>query len=240
MVSKETFMFVDETGTDEKSNLLAIACVTTHDPDYLRSKLETLKNDILSDPIRSRIPSVQESLSKKGFHYCEDDITDVKAHVINLISLLPFKAYICYQEKESDFNPSQGYDWYDRLFGRVMFERLRANRDVPIHICFEQHDNRIGNRHDQLEAIVNQRVEEIKLRDKVKFGEHPKVISAGKDEPWLVLADYVAAIFKDYVASGVNKSTSWQARNFERIRSKVRCIHRYGTNEFFTRKHPFP
>lgn len=240
MVSKDIFMFLDETGTDKESNLLAIACVTTHDPDYLRSKLETLKNDILSDRIRSRIPSVQKSLSKKGFHYCEDDTTDVKAHVINLISLLPFKAYICYQEKESDFNPSQGYGWYDRLFGRVMFERLRANRDVPIHICFEQHDNRIKNRRDQLEAIVNQRVEEIQLRDKVKFGEHPKVISAGKDEPCLVLADYVAAIFRDYVASGVNKSTSWQARNFERIRPKVRCIHRYGTNEFFTRKHPFP
>ncbi|MHC5830620.1 MAG: hypothetical protein ACYT04_85410, partial [Nostoc sp.] len=113
--------FLDETGTDKESNLLAIACITTHDPDYLRSQLETLKNEILSDPIRSRIPSVQESLSKKGFHYCEDDTTDVKAHVINLISVLPFKAYICYQEKESEFNPSQGYAWYDRLFGRVMF-----------------------------------------------------------------------------------------------------------------------
>ncbi|BAZ79212.1 DUF3800 domain-containing protein [Sphaerospermopsis kisseleviana CS-549] len=241
MVSKDIFMFIDETGTDEKSNILAIACITTHDPDYLRSKLENLRKKLLKDPIRLTLTSVKDSLSKKGFHYCADDTTEVRPHVINLISQLPFQAYICYQEKESDFDPSKGYGWYDKLFGRLIFERLRASYDVPIHICFEQHDSRFEARRNELEKIINQQVGEIQLRDQVKFVISPKIISAGKDEPCLVIADYVAAIFKDYVVSEVNNfGSSWQGRNFERIRTKIRWIHEYGTKNFFTRKNPLP
>ncbi|HEY9802111.1 MAG TPA: DUF3800 domain-containing protein [Leptolyngbyaceae cyanobacterium] len=240
MTSKDIFIFIDETGTDEKSNLLAIACITTHDPDYIRNQLEKLKEEITSDSIRNKMQSVRKSLSNKGFHYCADDTTEVKAHVINLISQLPFKAYICYQEKETNFKPSLGYEWYDKLFGRLIFERLQAHRALPIHIYFEQHDSRFESRRNELQKIVDQQVEKIELRHRVKFVSSPKVLSVGKEESCLVIADYVAAIFKDYAQREANESTSsWQERNFERIRGKVRWIHRYGTKEFFTRKNPF-
>jgi hypothetical protein len=153
---------------------------------------------------------------------------------------LPFKAYICYQFKDNDFDSSAGYGWYDNMFGRLMFERLRANHDAAIRICFEQQGSQIVNRQKEIEAIVNRLLGEIKLLDGVEFPVSPKTISAGKDELCLAIADYVAAIFKDYMANGRAKSGSWQAQNFDRIRSKVRWIHEYGTNNFFTRKHPFP
>lgn len=235
----DVFMFVDETGTDTESKILAVVCIITDNPDYLTNELEKLKKSILRDPVLKSIRSVTESLSKHGFHYCEDHL-EVKPKIIELIRQLPFEAYICYQDKESNFDPSKGYGWYDKLFGRLMFERLRANKNADIRICFEQHDNRIEHRRKEIEDIVERLVNEIRLRDRAKFAITPQVRSAGKDEACLAVADYVAAIFKDHVANGTGKPDSWQARNFNRIRSKVRVIHNYTTDEFFHRKNPFP
>lgn len=240
MANNDVFMFVDEAGTDQDSAILLVACIITNDPDYLRRKLEKLREDIIRDPFLKSVPSIQKSLQKKGFHYCEDHFVDVKPKVIDLIRQMPFEAYICYQKKDSGFEPSAGYGWYDRLFGRLMFERLQANKNAVIRICFEQHDNRIDRRRQEIEEIVSRLVSKIQLRDGIEFVVHPKVTSVSKQEICLVVADYVAAIFRDYEASGIGKPDSWQARNFERIRPKVRVIHNYGTDEFFTRKHTLP
>lgn len=234
----DVFMFVDETGTDKDSTLLAVACIITNEPNYLRDELEKLRKSILREPFLKSLPSIQESLSKKGFHYCKDSL-EVKLKVIDLIMQLPFQAYISYQEKESNFEPSAGYGWYDKLFGRLMFERLRANKNAAVQIYFEQHDNRFEHRRKELEGIVERLVHEIRLRDRVEFAATPQISSVGKEEPCLVLADYVAAIFKDHAQNGIGQSSSSQARNFERIRSKVRVIHNYTTDEFFTRHNPF-
>lgn len=240
MANNDVFIFVDEAGTDQDSAILVVACIITNDPDYLRRKLEELREDIIRDPFLKSMPSIQKSLQKKGFHYCEDHFVDVKPKVLDLIGRMPFEAYICYQKKDSDFDPSAGYGWYDRLFGRLIFERLRANKNAFIQIYFEQHDNRIEHRRQEIEEIVSRLVCEIQLRDRIKFVVQPKVNSASKEEICLVVADYVAAIFRDYEASGIGKPESWQARNFQRIQTKVRVIHDYGTDKFFTRGHPFP
>ncbi len=177
----DVFMFVDETGTDQKSTILAVACIITNAPEYLRDELEKLRKSILRNPVLKTIPKVQESLSKHGFHYCEDHI-QVKFEIIKLIRQLPFEAYICYQHKESNFNPSEGYGWYDKLFGRLMFERVRANKKAAIRIYFEQHDNRIEHRRKEIENIVERVVSAIRLRDRAEFAVTPQVSSAGKEE----------------------------------------------------------
>jgi hypothetical protein len=235
----DVFMFVDETGTDQDSTILAVACIITNNPGYLRDELEKLRKNILRDPFLKNLPSVQKSLSNYGFHYCEDH-PEVKPKVIELIRQLPFQAYICYQQKESSFDPSQGYDWYDRLFGRLIFERLQAHKDAVIRIYFEQHDNRVEYRRKEIEVIVERLVRKICLRNGIEFPAIPQINSAGKQELGLVVADYVAAIFKEHAENGIGKPSSWQARNFERIRSKVRVIHNYTTDDFFHRKNPFP
>jgi dGTP triphosphohydrolase len=237
MRSKDVFLFIDETGSDEKSTMLAVACIITDNPDSLRSKLDELKLSILRDSIFKTLPSINK-LSNKGFHYCEDH-KEIQSKVIELIRELSFRAYICYQEKEHDFDASAGYSWYDKLFSRLMFERLRANKNASIKICFEQHDSRFESRRSQIEGIINNLVDKIELCDRVKFLITPQVRSAGKEEPCLVIADYIAAIFKGYATKEIGKPGSLEARNFERIRPKVRVIHNYVTDEFFTRKHPF-
>lgn len=237
MQCNDIFIFVDETGTDQDSPILAVACIITHEPSYLRDELKKLKDSIFRDPDFQSVPSVK-SLSKKGFHYCEDHF-EVKPKVIEVIRRLPFQAYICYQKKERDFDSSKGYGWYDRLFGRLMFERLRANKTARIKIYFEQHDNRIEPRQKEIEDIVIELTNQIQVKDGVIFTDIPQVFSASKEEFCLAVADYVAAIFKDHAVNGIGNISSWQARNFERIRPKIRVIHDYTTDIFYSRKNPF-
>lgn len=240
MVCKDIFMFVDETGNDDKqSNILAVACITTTHPDYLKKQIDILKKNILGDPYLQAVPSIKTSFLKKGFHYCEDH-DEVRRKFLELIQQLPFKGYICYQHKENDFDPSAGYDWYDSMFGRLMFERLRANHDANIRICFEQQGSQVGHRLKEIQSIINRLVEEIQLVDEVEFPVSPKIISGSKNEVRLAIADYVAAIFREHVAFGIGQPASWQARNFDKIRPKIRLIQHYRTDEFFTSKHPFP
>jgi hypothetical protein len=238
MTHNDIFMFIDESGCDPKSNILVIACIITTNPDGLRRDLNHLKESILRDPSFRNLPSVQQSLAEKGFHYCEDH-QEVKSKIIDLIMKLSFEAYIIYKKKDTDFDPSAGYGWYDQLFGRLMFERLRANSKAVIQLCFEQHDNRVEYRRNEIGDIVTRLTGEIRQRDgEEQFLVVPEVISGGKNEPCLAVADYVAAIFRDY--EGTRQSGSWQARNFQRIRPKIRVIHNFSTDEFFTRQNPFP
>lgn len=239
MTRSNVFMFVDESGCNPESKILVLACIITTNPDGLRRELNKLKDTILRDPILRDLSSVQNSLSQHGFHYCEDHPQDVRPKVIHLIMGLSFEAYIIYQRKDTDFKSSEGYGWYDQLFGRLMFERLRANSEEVIRLSFEQHDNRIEHRRKEISDVVERLTGEIRTRDgENKFPIFPEVISAGKEEPCLAIADYVAAIFRDHENN--RKPESWQARNFQRIRPKIRVIHNSLTDEFFTRRNPFP
>lgn len=246
MVAQNIFMFIDETGIDQESKILAIACVITNEPGYLRSSLENLKHRLIKEKRFKDIPSVK-NLENKSFHYCEDH-QDVRPEVIDLIATLPFEAYICYKRKRYDFHPSDGFDWYDQLFGKLMYDRLRQHKKSTINIFFEQHGSSLKTREQELESILERLIQDIRLNDAIDFPTLPVVTSAGKEEPCLAVADYVAAVFKDYedAAMRVQESEnlknliSWQARHFSMLRPKVRVIHNYGTGEFFTRHNPFP
>lgn len=245
MADQNPHFFVDETGSDQKSQILAIASILTNDPPFLRNKLEQLKQRLFKEPRYKNIPSVQ-NLRLKGFHYCEDH-REVQSEFIELISKLPFEAYICYERKKPDFCANDGIEWYNRLFGKLMHDRLRKHKNFKVSICFEQHDNSVVKRRDEIEKYIKQLVKEIESKDSCKFVSLPTVESAGKEEPCLSIADYIAAIFKDYEEvisveemARCNNLATWQGRNFATIRPKVRVIHNYGTGEFFTRQNPFP
>ena len=246
MADQNPHFFVDETGTDQKSQILAIASILTNDPPFLRNKLEQLKQRLFEETRYKKIPSLK-SLRLKGFHYCEDH-REVQSEFIELISKLPFEAYICYEPKQPDFCANNGIEWYNRLFCKLMHDRLRKHNNLKVSICFEQHDNSVEKRRDELEKHIKRLVQEIEFKDRCEFVSLPTVESAGKEEPCLSIADYIAAIFKDYYEEAIsveemaesNNSTTWQAINFAMIRSKVRVIHNYATGEFFTRQNPFP
>ncbi|MGA9381374.1 MAG: DUF3800 domain-containing protein [Phormidium sp.] len=246
MVDQNPHFFVDETGTDQNSKILAIACILTNDPPFLRRKLEELKQRLLKEPRYKDIPSVP-NLRSKGFHYCEDH-REVKSEFIELISKLPFEAYICYERKKSDFCANDGIEWYNRLFCKLMHDRLRKHKNFKVSICFEQHNNSVEKRRNELENNIKRLVQEIESKDGCKFISLPTVESAGKEEPCLSIADYIAAIFKDYEEAisaedqdlpRYKNPATWQARNFTMISPKVRVIHNYGTGDFYDRRNPF-
>lgn len=219
-------MFIDETGLDEESKILAIACIITSEPGLLRTRLEKLKQELVKEKRFKDIPSIK-TLQKKGFHYCEDH-QDVRPKVIDLIAELPFEAYIYYKPKRCDFCPSNGFDWYDRLFGKLMHDRLCKYKKLSVSICFEQHTNSLKIREQELENIIKRLSCEIKLKYMIDFSSFPVVESAGKEESCLAIADYVAAVFKDYekIASVAkpetpSNSSSWQARHFSVLRPKI-------------------
>lgn len=238
MSSGDVFFFVDEAGTNAESEILLVTCVITHNPGYIRTRLNGLRDSCQRDPSMKTIPSVQKLSSERGFHYCEDH-QEVRSKVIDLIHYLNFEAYICYQHKEYDFCSNDGYTWYDDLFGRLMFDRLQAHLDSKIQICFEQHDNKIQTRRDELNGIIDRLIDNIKSRYDRDFYIHPEITSAGKEEPCLTLPDYIAGMFCSYFPQKGCQET-WQSRNFLKIRPKLRVIHNYTTGEFHTHKNPFP
>jgi len=245
MSSENIFMYVDETGTDQKSKILAIACIITRDPNYLKNSLEKLKQDLLKDNRIRDIPSIK-NLEGKGFHYCEDHF-EVISVVIDLISKLPFEAYIYYTHKEHDYCPSNNFEWYDQLFGKLMYDRIQNHQKSSINICFEQHGKSF-KREEDLKKIVARLIYKSEFKGVGDFSFFPLVRSAGKEESCLAIADYVAAIFKNHEnslkdlgeAKLQSNPSSQESRYFSMLRPKIRVIHNYGTGEFFTRSNPFP
>jgi RNA-directed DNA polymerase len=246
MVAQNVFMFIDETGIDEESDILAIACIITKEPSHLRRRLEALKTELQKQRFFRDIPSIK-NLEKKGFHYCEDH-QDVQPKVIELISELPLDAYIYYKRKQEDFVPSRNFDWYDQLFGKLLYDRLQKHKLSPICIYFEQHGSSFSDRERKLRGIVERLASDIKLKTGGVIQFLPTISSAGKEESCLAAADYIAAVFRDYerlwterVSMGKPVSSgSWQSRHFAMLRPKIRVIHNLSTDEFFTRHNPFP
>jgi hypothetical protein len=238
-------MYVDETGTDQKSKILAIACIITRDPDYLKDSLEKFKQALLKDNRIKDIPSIK-NLEGKGFHYCEDHF-EIIPLVIDLIAKLPFEAYIYYIHKEHDFCPSNNFEWYDQLFGKLMYDRIQNHQKASINICFEQH-GKPSKREEELRKILARLIYKSEVKGVGDFSFFPSVRSAGKEESCLAIADYVAAIFKNHENAlkdlGEYKlqsnPSSQESRYFSMLRPKIRVIHNYGTGEFFTRRNPFP
>ena len=129
----------------------------------------------------------------------------------------------------------------------MMHDRLDKYSRASISIYFEQHGKSAIIRENELQKVMDQLVTSIKNRDIDNFPELPSIKSASKEELCLGIADYVAAVFKDYEEHISHSDTSidriqdsWQSRYFSRLRSKISVIHNYGTGEFFTRHKPFP
>lgn len=227
------YFLVDESGFDEKSKALIVALLILDELDSIRMGIERLKEEILHDPNLKTIPALKTKLEKEGFHYCEDHV-EVRNLFIELIPRLGFQAYICFAEKRS--GDERNYrEWYKNLFGRLLFDRIRDNWHENIHIIYEKNTEKEQNIIDLIKRVIV----DINKSHKKKVSSAPKIICSGKTEPSLSLVDYVCGIFKGHYEN-LDKSGNLERRNFDRIRGKVRVIHNFLTDEFYTRKNLFP
>lgn len=226
-------IFVSDAGFngEKPDNLALIGCVVAEDADPIRQRVEEMRQDLLHDPHLRLIPDVMNRLQIGEFNYSQDD-PSVRAKFIETLSSLIFEAYVCYAEK--GFITSQtGQDAYECLFGRLMFERLRANKARRINIWLSQlHQPHIENR----QKIVSSHVQAITNIDNRGFREQPTVELTKGPEYGLAVAHYSCAIVQKHLeATGTSERL-----DFERIRNKVRVVHNFTTGEFFTKKKPLP
>jgi len=232
------FFFIDESGFNE-SSLSMLCCVITTTPELLRSEIARLKDDIVHNP---RYINMRESFIKSGFHYTENPF-EIRNEFLLLLSRLTFEAYICfvYKPKTNEHRNKL----YERMFGRLIYDRLFKYRSQQIRICFEQHDSKHVRRLETLREIVHQADARIKATFQLDDIDLPIVTSAGKEEDLLAIADYICAVFSGYyrvLYSGERDANedSLQKRNFDEVRGKIRLIHDFDNEVFYSRRNPFP
>ena len=240
-------IFVSEAGFNgEKPDSLAlVGCVVAEDAELIRQRIEEMRQDLLHDPYIRLIPDVVDKLQTGEFNYSRDD-PNVRVKFIETLSSSIFEAYVCYAKKGS-ITSQTGQDVYECLFGRLMFERLRANKARRINIWLSQlHQPHIENRR----KIVSSCVQSIINSDGRGFREQPTVELTSGPEDGLAVAHYSCVIVQKYLKYlettgtqerlGFERIGTQERLGFERIRNKVRVVHNFTTNEFFTRKNPLP
>ena len=97
--NKDLYIFIDESGTDDDSNVLYMSLILTEDPESIRNECTKKIQEILHDPeLRQNIPSVRER-GLNYFHYTSDH-PEIKTEVIKLLPLLNFDSYILFARKD--------------------------------------------------------------------------------------------------------------------------------------------
>lgn len=226
------YFFIDESGFDEKSIIFLVGLVILDKPDIVINKITKLKEDILHDPILVKIRTVKQ-LKSRGFHYCEDHF-EVRNKLIDLMSTLTFQAYICFVEKNK-LKDRERQETYRQLIRKLLYDRVRGNMEVKIHICLEKTIEKEQN----IVEIIKDVVKDIIKRGKKPISHFPEVTFSGKEEACLSVVDYVCGIFRSHYEN-LYKEDNFERRNFDRIRWKIRVIHNLLSDEFYTRRNPFP
>ena len=126
--------------------------------------------------------------------------------------------------------------WYRELIRKLLFDRIRDHKDRQLHFIFEQNDIETKK---GVSIIIRSIIDNINKKDKVKLIAQPSINFSDKSDDCLSLSDYVCGIFKAHYEN-LSKSNNMERRNFERIRGKIRVIHNLLTDEFYTRRNPFP
>ena len=145
-----TYFFVDESGDttfynrkgewivgkeEGASKILLMGFIRTTEPEFLRKKLNNLKNEILNDEYLKDIPSMRKT--KMAFH-AKDDCPEVRYKVFKLIKELPFSCNIVVARKtEHVFKKFDGdtQKLYDSLITNLFKNVLHLSTNNYIYIA---------------------------------------------------------------------------------------------------------
>ena len=233
---RSVHLFIDETGFDAKSRFAAVGCAILDRPTLAARRITKLHDDLLRDPFIGLHRKARADLQTNSFHYSSNH-QDVRRRFIDLLAALTFEAYVCFVEKISQ--PFDNGAWYDKLFARLLFDRLRANRSSHILICYEQTDSRRQRRLMEMNHIVAACTEAVGA-DRGGNVISSTIRSAGKEEPCLAIPDYVCGVLRTYLEERHDASKTHPAAFLARLRPKLRLVHDYGNGEFYSRRNPLP
>jgi hypothetical protein len=228
------YYFIDESGLDKETKILLVGLVILDNPQIIRDRIEELRQDILHDPNMRTIPSVIKSLKRIGFHYSEDSL-DVRRLFIDFLSMQTFQAYISFVNKDKlDNHQCNLKNLHKRLIQKVLFDRIMDHKSKTIHISIEKPYRETIS----ITELINDVVTGINKRAKVDITP-PVIKYPGKEETCLSLSDYVCGVFKAHYLK-LGDTDNFEKRDFRRIGGKIRVIHDYVNDIFYTRKNPFP
>ena len=149
-IYNNNYFFVDESGDttfyDRKGNwvvgkengsssILLMGFIRTTEPEYLRKKLNSLKNELILDPYLKEIPSMEKT--KISFH-AKDDCTEVRYKVFTLLKDLPFSCNVVVARKtENTFKKFNGntQELYDTLITHLFKNILHLSSNNHIYIA---------------------------------------------------------------------------------------------------------
>lgn len=228
---RTTYILVDETGNDTASDILAVVAVVCDELESVRRSLRNLREDVESDPALSQLRSVRRSLPKRGFHFT-DDHSAVRKRVLAVLAELPYDAYVCFATK-NNVPCDTGFGWYDRLLGRLLFDRLRDNVQNDVSIVVERDPSGHRNR---VQSVIARVVGDIESRGR-SFEQPPRVTIAGKEELALAVPDYVAGTFR---TGAHHAATEDQRAALVQLKPRLRLVHDYSNDRFYHRRDPIP
>jgi len=223
-------MFVDETGTDAHSGIVAVACVVLDDPAHVRDRLRATRRAIEDDFHLRNFSSVRAVPEGHLFHFSQDH-PEIRNRVLSTICDLPFDAYVALARRP-DLVLDADFAWYQRLLTAALSDRVLANCHGVINVTVEQCA-------PKCESVARQTLQSVVSRVETQghhFTAFPTIGFAGKDEAALVLPDYVNGVVREVL----EKRGDAIRRNYLRMRPRIRLVHDVVRNERYDRKNEMP
>lgn len=238
---KETlYMYVDESGVDENSDVLFMSLVVTEDPESIATSCKTLIDNILNDPEMSEnIESIRND-GLKAFHYTTDHF-EVKSKFIDLLSVLNFDAYVTFVRKHEIVGDDSKVLLLKKMLTSLLAQRLLNNHHKEIRIIYERFDEGSFAVESSFREELNKLSKEL-VREYNKKIDNLTITFADKSEICLSISDYICGVVSAYINKKVNSSLvkdSMEERNYKRIAGKIRLINDLTRKKFYSRRNPF-
>jgi hypothetical protein len=243
------YFFVDESGDptfyDGQGNLIVgrpgcspifiLGFVETQDPEAVRQSLQSLQNEVITDPYFEGVPSLAKTAV--AFH-AKDDLPEIRYRVYKRLNNLDFRAqFVVARKIERVFRDNFGAratDFYDHLV-TLLFENV-LHRYESNRVYFAKRGSR--DRQAPLSLAIELGIQ----RFEQKWG-HPVTTAVDvqaqtpKGEPCLSVVDYALwAVYRAF--------TRGEMRYYRAIEEKVSLlvdlydVQKYPRN-WYNRRNPF-
>ncbi len=234
-------MFIDEAGSHDDSDVFIISLITCEKPDELRHKIVSLFDDIKHDPNLNVLGNFAQQTS---FHYTGDHL-NIRNRFIELLIGLEFNSYVVFLAKKDCTEEMDKETLHSKLVKKIIFDRLQENKSREVYMCYENFDSANEKYRVKLEKEINSIREDISQASLIEK-QTIHTILADKEEPCLVIADYICGIVRAYIRPQVIKGgkscsierngKTYQEIHYKQINPKIRVIYDYGKDIFYSRK----
>ncbi len=204
---------------------LALCTSVSSEQEVIDREISCIIENKIADPF---FDGNKCTLSKKGMHFCDCN-EDLKRTFIEMMALLPFRAYIAFAKLDN----SSYENTYLQLLRSMLKRRLVSAHSRSVLIRFEE----------------NSKVSKVKLKDEIQNcwdaikksdDRYPSTISFGvvsKASRGVGIPDFVLGAFQRYYAPKDGPMLRHDLM-FEQIRDKVRVIFDVEDGLEHTRRNP--